>query len=446
MPLPLEGVRVLDFTHVYAGPTCTRILADLGANIVKIEGLTRIDGVRMLLPTDSQVGAHPWNRSIYFSVRNPGKRSLTVEMNAEARDLILRFLPDFDIVAESFTPRVMKGFGLDYESLCKVNPRIVMISLSGYGHSGPQSEWTAYGMGLEPASGISQATGYAGGPPVRTGISFTDPLTGMMGAGAVLAALHYRRRTGRGQYIDLSEQEAAMAPVAASLLDFQMNGRQPQRIGNRSPWAAPRGCYRCAGEDSWVVISVENDTQWSAFTDGVGHPEWRDDPRFATVLDRQANQDQLDALIEAWTGTLDHYEAMRVLQEAGVATAAVLNGREMLLDPQFRARGQFDVLEHAETGKRPYPRNLVAKFSAFETAPRRPPPLLGEHNREVLLDAGLSDAEIGDLEQRRVIGTVPRLGLPPPDPSVRPLTMQDLLDVGAIQAFEPDYREQLGLT
>jgi crotonobetainyl-CoA:carnitine CoA-transferase CaiB-like acyl-CoA transferase len=444
---PLDGIRVLDFTQVYAGPTCTRILGDLGADIVKVEGLTRIDGVRMLLATDQTLMPEPWNRGFYYSLRNAGKRSLTAELTREeGRDLIKRILPSFDIVAESFTPRVMRGFGLDYESLREVKPDLIMISLSGYGQSGPHAQWSAYGMGLEPASGISQLTGYAGGPPLRTGISFTDPLTGFMAAAAVLTALRYRRRTGKGQYIDLSEQEAAMAVSAYALLDYQMNGRGPERRGNRGRVAAPQGCYRCGGDDDWLVISISGDDEWQRFCEVIGHADWATDERFRTVLARHENHDALDALIEGWTREEDHYEAFHLLQRAGVTAAPVLNGKELLFDPHLMERGQFDLLEHGAQGKRPIPRHLSARFETFEAKPRAAAPLLGQHNREVLREAGLSDDEIDALQAEGVIGDRPQIAMPATATrSARPLSFDDLVEVGALLRYETDYKEQLGL-
>ncbi len=445
--LPLAGIRVLDLTQVYAGPTCTRILADLGADVVKVEGLTRIDGTRLLFLADGEPGAQPWNRGAYYSMRNAGKRSLTVELSTEqGRDLLRRIMPQFDVFAESFTPRVMRAFGLDYAAVRALRQDIVMISLSGYGQTGPHSSFSAYGMGLEPASGISQTTGYRDGPPLRTGISFTDPLCGVVGAGAVLTALHYRRRTGKGQYIDLSEQEAAIGLAAYALLDHEMNGRLPERLGNRSRFAAPQGCYRCRGDDDWLVISVGNDTEWAALCDATSHPEWRDDGRFATLLARRANHDALDRAIEGWTLQQEHVEAMHVLQKAGVTAAAVLNGKELLFDPHLKARGQFDYLDHAAQGRRPIPRNLAAKFSRFDPKPRDAAPLLGQHNDDVLREAGLSRAEIAELEAAGVIGTQPRLTAPPGGRAAGPpVTLTDLVESGTVRAVEPDYKDKLGI-
>ncbi|MGB2695196.1 MAG: CoA transferase, partial [Dehalococcoidia bacterium] len=360
-----------------------------------------------------------------------------------------------DVVAESFTPRVMPAFELDYEHLREIKPDIIMISLSGYGQHGPHSQWSAYGMGLEPASGVAQLTGYSGGEPMRSGLSFTDPYSGFLGAGAVLAALHYRRRTGKGQYIDLSEHEAAIPLAGAALMEFAMNGRLPERIGNRSPWAAPQGCYRCNGDDDWLVISIENDDEWAAFCRATGHPEWADDERFATVLGRFEHHDELDRLIENWTREHDHYEAFHLLQQAGVTAAPVLNGKEILLDPHFKERGQFDVVDQPHQGTRPIPRHLAAKFgsasltagSDFEASAGGPAPTLGQHNREVLGGLlGLSEGELDELEEQGVIATKPNIPYPPAVISAAlKLPYDRYLEAGILRALEPDYREQLGL-
>ncbi len=445
---PLEGIRVLDLTQVYAGPTCTRILADLGAEVIKLEGLKRIDIVRNFIISDNNSKDDYWNHAGYFQWRNAGKKSLTLDWSdTEAIELLKRLAPLCDVVAESFTPHVMEAHGLGYEALKALREDIIMISLSGYGQNGPWRDYSGYGMGLEPASGMSSITGYRGGDPLRTGISFTDPYSGIVGAGAVLAALHYRRRTGKGQYIDLSEQEAAIPVVGYALMDYAMNGRSPERIGNRSRWYAPQGCYRCRGEDNWLVITVRNDAEWQAFCEATGHRGWTDDPRFAEVTGRFQNHDELDALINGWTREHDHIEAMHLLQRAGVIAAAVLSPKEVLMDPHLRERGFFETVEHTGVGPKPMPRQLGARFSGFETDARGPAPKLGEHNREVLQGLlGLSDAEVAGLEERKIIGDTPDLALPL---DVMRMFVQmpttTYLSMGALAAIEPDYREQLGL-
>ena len=445
--LPLAGIRVLDLSHVYAGPTCSRILCDLGAEVIKVEGLHRIDITRNFAIYDNKTQDDYWNRSSYFLYRNAGKKSVTLDFQEpRAVELLKRLVPHADVVVESFTPRVMAQHGLDYESLRKVKPDLIMVSLSGYGQTGPWRDYSAYGMGLEPASGISSFTGYAGGDPLRTGMSFTDPYSGVIGAGAVLAALHYRRRTGKGQYIDLSEQEAAMPVGGYALMDHILNAREPERIGNRSPWFAPQGCYPCRGDDSWLVLTVHDDAEWAAFCAAAGHGEWAEDDRFADVLGRHRHHDELDELIAGWTRQQDQIEAMHLLQGAEVTAAAVLNPKQVLLDPHLRERGYFDVVEHAGAA-RPVPKQLGARFSAFPCEARGPAPSLGEHNREVLQGLlGLTDEELAGLQEAKAIGNAPEFAVPVELMQAMvqwPLT--SYLQMGALAALEPDYKQQLGM-
>ena len=448
MPKPLEGVRVMDLTQVFAGPTCTRILADLGAEVIRLESPNRLDITRNLIHADNDGQDVPWERTLYFTIRNAGKKEIVLDLNQpRGRELVRAIIAQSDVVAESFTPRVMRAFELDYEHVREIKSDIVMISLSGYGQDGPYVDWSAYGMGLEPASGVAQVTGYVGGPPLRSGLSFTDPYSGFLGAGAVLAALHHRDRTGEGQYIDLSEQEAAIPLIGAALMDYAMNERLPERIGNRSPWAAPQGCYRCKGDDDWLVISIESDGEWAAFCPAVGHPEWADDERFADVLGRHRHHDALDKLIEGWTSGQDHYEAFHLLQKAGVKAAPVLNGKEVLLDPHFKERGHFDVVDQPHMGTRPIQRHLAAKFSEFEASAQGPAPTLGQHNKEVLGGLlGLSDEELAELDEQRITATRPDLPFSPELLSqALKMPYDRYLEAGILRALEPDYREQLGL-
>jgi crotonobetainyl-CoA:carnitine CoA-transferase CaiB-like acyl-CoA transferase len=449
--LPLDGVRVLDFTAVYAGPTCTRILADLGADVIKIEGPKRSDITRNFVMADNNAEDDYWNKAGYYLLRNGGKKSLTLDFSEESGgaglEIVKKLLPHCDVVAESFTPHVMEKFGLDYESIRKARPDVIMISLSGYGQDGPWRDYSGYGMGLEPASGISSVTGYAGGDPLRSGISFTDPYTGIVGAGAVLAAIRYRGRTGKGQYIDLSEQEAAIPVVGYALADRAMNGREPERIGNRSPWFAPQGCYRCTGDDNWLALTVRNDEEWAALSTAMGHPEWVTDKRFETVPQRFAHHDEIDELISSWTEPRDHIEAMNQLQAAGVLAAAVLNPKEVLLDPHLKARGAFDLVETDIAGIRPVPRQIGATFSAFRPDSARRAPKLGEHNEEILKGLlGMSDEEVASLAEQGVISDQPQLMFPL---QVMRMFVQwpttSFLQMGSVQALETDYREQLGI-
>ncbi len=456
--LPLSGIRVLDLTQAYAGPTCTRILADLGADVIKVEGLRRIDITRNFTIADNESADDYWNHAGYFLYRNGGKRSLTLDFTDDkAIDLFKKLVPHADIVAESFTPRVMEKFGLGYDSLREIKEDIIMISLSGYGRNGAWRDFTAYGMGLEPASGISSLTGYRGGDPLRTGISFTDPYSGVAGAGATLAALVYRRRTGKGQHIDLSEQEAAIPVTGYALMDQAMNGRGPERIGNRSHWYAPQGCYRCApsgaesdsggGDDNWLVITIRNDDEWTAFCKAVGREEWATDERFSSVDARFRNHDELDDLIASWTREQDQMDAMHLLQNAGVVAAAVLNPKQVLLDEHLKARGYFDRVDTEGQGIRPVPKQVGARFSAFELDTAHRAPRLGEHNKEVLQGLiGLGDDELAKLQEDNVIGDTPVSEVPL---DLMRMFVQwpttTFLSMGALAALDSDYKQQLGI-
>jgi benzylsuccinate CoA-transferase BbsF subunit len=364
----------------------------------------------------------------------------------EGVEIIRNLVANADVVSESFTPRVMGQFGLAYNDLVKIKPDIIMISLSGYGQNGPMRDYGAYGMGLEPASGISSITGYRGGPPIRTGLSFTDPYSGFVGAGAVLTALHYRRRTGKGQYIDLSEQEAAIPVMGASLLEYQMTGRTPERRGNRSAWAAPQGCYRCAGNDRWAVISCFDDEMFGRLAKAIGQDEWTSDARFATAASRIEHHDELDEGITAWTSQRSPYDVMHALQAAGVRAAAVLDGRDALLDPHFKARKQYDRVEQPVLGPRLMPKHTAARFTRFETFPRRPGPLLGQHNDEVLTELGYSAEQIAKMREEKVIAEAPNVAVPPQLLSAAlKLPYERYIEHGILQELDPDYKQRLGI-
>ncbi len=444
---PLEGVRVVDLSHVFAGPTCTRILADLGADVIRFESPTRLDVTRNLILTENDGQDHPWHRASYFVIRNVNKREVMLDLaKPEGLEIVKKLIAGADVVAESFTPRVMSNFGLSYDDLKKIKPDIIMISLSGYGQNGSMRDFGAYGMGLEPASGISSITGYAGGPPMRSGLSFTDPYSGFVGAGAVLTALHYRRRTGKGQYIDLSEQEAAMPIMGSAILEQQMTGRLKERIGDRSEYAAPQGCYRCAGDDRWAVISCGNDDEFERLAHITGNDAWLQDERFNTLLARHEHHDALDAAITEWTSQRDHYEVMHTLQAAGVKAAAVLDGRDALLDPHFAARQRFDIIDQPHLGKRPVQRHVAARFRRFDTGARRHAPTLGEHNEEVLTELGYTPEQIAQMSESGIIGDKPAMPIPGSLISMAlKLPFDRYVEAGILQRVDQDYREQLGI-
>jgi len=446
--LPLAGVRVLDLSQVWAGPSCTSILASLGADVIKVEGLVRGDVSHIILYSDEDVDEDPWSGGPYYFSHNAGKRGIALNLLDERGiTLFKRLLAACDVLIESFSPRVMRNFGLDYEALTTVKDDLIMVSMSGYGQSGPYSDYTAYGMGLEHAAGFTSLTGYLDGPPLRTSVSFSDPLSGAVAAGAILLALRHRQQVGRGQYIDVSQHEATIPLLGAALMEYQMTGRICGRIGNRSAVAVPQGCYRCRGDDEWLVISIDGEQEWGSFCTAVGHDEWRRDARFSTRAARRENHDAFDELIGGWTREQDSMEAFHFLQKAGVKAAPVLNGKQMLLDPHLRERRHFDLLDHGRLGPRLIPRHLVAKFDRMDARPHKAAPALGEHNSQVLRElAGISQEELTELEAAGIVGDRHLEVMPEEEMRARlSFPLQQLVEQGSLRAVEPDYLEQLGL-
>ncbi len=404
----LEGLRVLDLTQIWAGPFCNRLLADMGAEVIKVESAKRFDNTRTYSNLPTGVPApRPWNMRSLFNTRNRGKLGVTIDMTTDrGKQLFLKLVKVCDVVAENFSARVMKGWGMDYEVLRQHKPDIIMISMPAFGMTGPERDYVGQGSNLTPLSGMVALTGYINDVPHNVG-SYTDPIAGLTGAGALLAALNYRAETGKGQYIDLAQREGAARVLGDAIMDFTMNGRVWPLMGNRHPSFAPHGCYRCKGDDMWVTIAVTNDEEWEAMCRVMGHAEWSSDPRFADALTRYQNQDQLDKLISGWTADKDHHDVMVSLQEAGVPAGAVLKANEMFDDPQYSARGFFEEVTHPEAGAFPT-LGVYAKLSKTPGHIARPAPLLGEHNEYVFGGVlGLPKEEIAQLWEEGIISNDP---------------------------------------
>jgi len=402
MTLPLEGVRVADFTWVWAGPFCTLQLAHLGAEVIRVESAKRTCVTRLLPPfAEGQPGV---NRSGYFNQYNQGKLSLALDLKqpdaiAVAKDLVAQC----DIVCENFAAGVMERMGLGYAELRRRKPDIIMIALSGYGATGPESEFVSYGPAQVPLSGMSSLTGYAGWPPMHVGISYGDPTGGLHGAVAVLAALLHRSATGEGQYIDLSQQETSIAVLGEGVLEQSIGGRQPERSGNRDPQMAPHGVFRCAGEQRWVAIAVRNDAEWQRCAAAIGHPELADDPRFATVAARKANEDALEALLSEWTVQRSPEDAAEQLQGAGIAASVSMHSQDLSEDPHLAQSGFFVRLPHREVGTRLH-LGMPWRMSDTACAVRRVAPCLGEHTDDVLQRIlGYSPEQLAALRDRGVL-------------------------------------------
>jgi len=404
-PLPLEGVRVADFTWVWAGPVSTLQLAHLGADVIKIESAGRLDTVRSLPPMWKE--ERGINRSGYFNQYNQGKRSIALNLKQpEAMELAYELVRRSDVVADNFSAGVMERMGLGYERLKQIKPDIIQISLAGHGQTGPIANYVAYGPTQVPMIGLMSLTGYPGGTPREVGISYGDPNGGLNAALAVLAALHHRRRTGLGQAIDMSQWEAALPLVAEGLLALQMTGRQPPRQGNRDADEAPQGVYRCAGQpvagtatldETWLALACWSDAEWQALAGAIGRPDLAADAALATRAGRKAQEDLLEAAIGAWTATRPAADAAAALRAAGVAAQAVASTKDVAEDARLAQRGFWVELPHPEcTGARHA--GIPWVFAGTPLAVRRAAPALGQHTDEVLGEVlGLSPARIAAL-------------------------------------------------
>ena len=396
---PLAGIRVADFTWVWAGPHCTLQLAHLGAEVIRVETANRLCVTRLLPPfADFEMGP---NRSGYFNQYNQGKASVTLDLKRpDAVEVARRLCAASDVVVENFAAGVMDRMGLGYAALSAERPELVMIALSGYGATGPDCDKVSYGPAQVPLSGMSSVTGYRGSPPMHVGVSYGDPTGGLHGAVAVLAALFHRARTGRGQYIDLSQWETSMAVLPEALLSWTMNGIQPPRDGNRDPEMAPHGVFRAAGEDRWLAVAVEDDAAWGRLAGVLGRAELATDPRYATLAARKRHEDDLEALLSAWTAAREPAEAAATLQAAGIAAFVAATNRDLAEDEHLRARGFFAEHEHPEVGTRRH-LGVPWRMSSSDCRVRRPAPCVGADTDRVLRTiCGYAADEIAALRER----------------------------------------------
>jgi benzylsuccinate CoA-transferase BbsF subunit len=405
--LPLRGVRVVDFTWLGAGPYTTRTLADHGAEVIRVESSKRMDRLRVLAPFRDGKRGESVNRSGYYADRNSNKLSVTFNLkHPGAVSLVLRLIGRSDIVASNFTPGTMAGLGLGYDEARAVRDDIIYLEMGMQGAYGPDSSLVGYGQTVSALTGLYHLSGLPGRMPVGTGTNYPDHVAAPAhSAFALLAALRHRRRTGEGQYIDLSQAETMVSLLGPTILDYTVNGHNQGPQGNRSPEAAPHGVYPCAGEDRWLALSAATDEQWNLLLAELGAGELATDPRFATGRERHRHHDELDAELGARTRQRDATELMTCLQERAVPAAVVQTYQDLIeTDPQLRHRGHFAVLDHPETGPSIYNAPPFTLHGVDEPVMRTPAPLFGQHTREVcerLL--GLDEAEIGRLVEEGVL-------------------------------------------
>lgn len=400
-PKPFAGLRVVDFTWYGVGPITTKYLADHGAEVIKIESQARPDLIRMAPPW--RHGTPDINMSQFFANYNTNKLGISLDLNKpEARELAKKLVRTADVVAESFSPRAMRKWGLDYASLTEIKPDLVMYSSCQQGQTGPHAGFVGTGNLLAALCGFYQINGYEDGDPMPIYGAYTDFIVPRIAITALIAAIDYRRRTGQGQYIDLSQYETSLHFLTPLLLDYEVNGRNAERCSNRDSQAAPHGVYRCEGEDRWCAIAVFTEAQWDAFCAILDYPEWTQAGKFATCAGRRQHLTQLDAQVQAWTSSRSAEEVMHGLQTAGVPAGVVYRCSELYDDPQLLHRGYFVELDHAAMGRTKYD---GLQFHLSRTpAELRPAPLMGQHHDYVLKGLlGLSDTDVERLVETNVI-------------------------------------------
>jgi crotonobetainyl-CoA:carnitine CoA-transferase CaiB-like acyl-CoA transferase len=418
--LPLTGIRVIDHGIVYTGPSATTILADMGAEVIRVESIqvlfpftrgfrvhpVKVDGVASGYP-DNEPGDRPWDRWYQLHALQRNKYGITLDLSRpKGVEIYKKLIEISDVVLDNFAPGVMDRLGIGYNELKTVKPDIIMLSASGYGATGPYKNYSAVGASLGATSGLASLRGYPGDDiTMRSpGQVWSDNVAATTAAFAVLTALRYRNRKGKGQFIDLSQSETFLPHMGESILEYTLNRRVPEAIGNRHVSMAPHGCYRCRGEDRWVVIAVSSDKEWQALCEAIGNPDWIRETRFDDRLRRWQHQDELDERLTEWTMEHDPYEVMHLLQNAGVPAAPVLKQADLFNDPHLKERGFFKEIDHREAGKQRCP-GMAFQFSKTGLDVRIPPNCLGEHNDYVYGELlGMSMEEIALLEEEKYIG------------------------------------------
>jgi benzylsuccinate CoA-transferase BbsF subunit len=413
--MPFEGIRVCDFSWFAAGPVATRTLADHGAEVIKMESATRADGIRIAMPHKTGK-EEDLNTGGWFNNMNTSKMCLGLNLtHPRAKEVYDKLILASDIVVENFSPLLKDRLGLNYDDYAKIKPDLIWVDQPMQGLDGPHRNRAGFGAVITPVGGLSYLSGFPGRPPIGTGTNYTDYVInpGHL-AIAIIAALRRRNRTGKGQHIVMAQFASAASVLGTAILDYTVNDRIQECNGNRAPDAAPHNCYRCKGEDRdctyvtttgaapgrknerWCVITVFTDDQWLTFCDVIGNPTWTRDPKFATLLGRKENEEELDRLVGEWTIERSPEEVMMLMQQAGVPAGVVQDAEDLVVhDPQLRAREYYVYLDHSETGHSAYD-SFAYKLSATPGKLSRAAPRIGEHTEHVCKEILSMDEETFD--------------------------------------------------
>jgi benzylsuccinate CoA-transferase BbsF subunit len=398
----LSGITVVAFCWAVVGPLTMKMFADHGATVIRMETSKRPCTMRTSSPyKDNKPGV---NRGAYFNHFNTNILSMTLNMgHPKAMGVVKKLVAKADVFMENYTPGNMEKWGLTYPELKKIKPDIIMLRQSGYGSSGPYAHLPAFGMVLSPIAGLNNFIGWPDKEPLPIGVSaYTDCISPRFATAAVIAALDHRNKTGEGQLLELSQFETAQYFIMPAILDYAVNGREPARMGNSSPFAAPHGIYRCKGDDRWCAIAVFNDDDWASLCQVIDSPELFYDPGFDTLANRKKNEEELNKLISDWTIQFTAEEVMTRLQDAGVSAGVVKNTADIYEDPQLKQRNLFWKMEHAEMGQFTH-LGQSFELSATPSQPYSPSPLLGEHTEQICSGLlGMPDDEFIGLMQEGV--------------------------------------------
>jgi benzylsuccinate CoA-transferase BbsF subunit len=391
-----DGVKVVDFGWVLAGPIVFKFLADYGATVIHVESHKRPDILRVSTPYKDGVAGV--NRAGYYAYWAANKYSVSLDLDQTGGLEIAKKLVSWaDIVGDSHRPGVMERLGLGYDDLRKIKPDIIMIRSSNQGLTGPNASHPGFGNHLNGLAGFVDLVGWPDQPPISLIVAYTDYVAPHFAVAALVGALDYRRKTGKGQLLDLSQLEVGLQLLAPVLINYVVNGVEDSRMGNSCSYAAPHGVYRCKGEDRWCAIAVFNDAEWESFCKVISNAPWAQDPKFSTLRGRKENEEELDRLVEGWTINYNAEEVMRRMQDAGVAAGVVQNAKDLYEDSQLKERAYFWVMEHKELGKFSH-LGQPSILSKTPAKPYRPAPCLGEHTEYVCRELlGMSESEFNEF-------------------------------------------------